>query len=611
MSGAGRRGRAPFNPKAGFQQREQAGAANVMKTLLKQARQSGQLNLSNRALEAVPEEVWRVNIDVPEEAQNITLDNTEDRWWEQVDLTKLILASNRLTSISENIKLLPALSVIDAHDNLISSLPEALGQLTELVKLVLSHNQLTSVPSCVCQLRKLQILHISHNNLMELPNDIGELYYLEDVDFSNNKLTLLPRTIGNLTKVMKFNIANNKLANMPPEIGEMNALRILDATHNEIHSLPDELGYLAHLEQLFLRHNRLTHLPLLERCTALKELHLGNNAIPSLTPAHLECLQAVSFLDVRDNKLTVIPAEITILQDLERLDLCNNDISSLPYEMGNMNKLKAIILDGNPLKSIRRDIVMRGTNELKKYLRSRIATEEAPSKAPQKGVKSQQGGSGVIGGGEGVDAHTVSQLKSLDYSNKQASDVPPDVWELAASSGVNSVNMSKNAFTMWPENLVLLVDTLEDLNLGFNRISALSTDVGLCHKLVSLDLRNNQLTTLPQEMSSLQNLRFITLACNRLKLLPPVLYELVKLESILACDNQINSIDVPGLLRLRELATLDLSNNDIMQIPPELGNCTSLRSLQLGGNPARNPRPAILAKGTVALLEYLRDRIPT
>ena len=34
------------------------------------------------------------------------------------------------------------------------------------------------------------------------------------------------------------------------------------------------------------------------------------------------------------------------------------------------------------------------------------------------------------------------------------------------------------------------------------------------------------------------------------------------------------------------------------------------RYLELGGNPFRNPRAAILAKGTVALLEYLKDRIP-
>ncbi len=35
------------------------------------------------------------------------------------------------------------------------------------------------------------------------------------------------------------------------------------------------------------------------------------------------------------------------------------------------------------------------------------------------------------------------------------------------------------------------------------------------------------------------------------------------------------------------------------------------RHLQLGGNSFRVPRAAILAKGTDAILEYLRDRMPT
>ena len=37
--------------------------------------------------------------------------------------------------------------------------------------------------------------------------------------------------------------------------------------------------------------------------------------------------------------------------------------------------------------------------------------------------------------------------------------------------------------------------------------------------------------------------------------------------------------------------------------------CLFGRSVQLEGNPFRVPRPAILAKGTGALLEYLRGRI--
>lgn len=66
---------------------------------------------------SVPESVWRINTDLPEESKNVNLNNTDDRWWEQVDLTKLILASNQLVSLSEDIKLLPALTVIDvSHD---------------------------------------------------------------------------------------------------------------------------------------------------------------------------------------------------------------------------------------------------------------------------------------------------------------------------------------------------------------------------------------------------------------------------------------------------------------------------------------------------------------
>ena len=105
--------RRPRNPGFG---RETAAAktADVSDALLRQARKSGQLNLSNRCLTKVPDKVWRVNLDVPPEARSVSLDCTEDdKWWEQIDLTKLILASNKLIEISSEIVQLPALAVLD------------------------------------------------------------------------------------------------------------------------------------------------------------------------------------------------------------------------------------------------------------------------------------------------------------------------------------------------------------------------------------------------------------------------------------------------------------------------------------------------------------------
>lgn len=64
-------------------------------------------------LGSVPQSVWRLNIDTPEEAQQNVSFGAADRWWEQADLTKLLLSSNKLQSLSEDVKLLPALVVLD------------------------------------------------------------------------------------------------------------------------------------------------------------------------------------------------------------------------------------------------------------------------------------------------------------------------------------------------------------------------------------------------------------------------------------------------------------------------------------------------------------------
>ena len=67
-----------------------------------------------RSLTAVPEGVWRINIDAPpDQTVDISRGDSSEQWWDQVDLTKLILASNQLKELSEDIKYLVALTVLD------------------------------------------------------------------------------------------------------------------------------------------------------------------------------------------------------------------------------------------------------------------------------------------------------------------------------------------------------------------------------------------------------------------------------------------------------------------------------------------------------------------
>ncbi|KAK2143594.1 hypothetical protein LSH36_827g00044 [Paralvinella palmiformis] len=621
MSARGRRA----NVRACFQQPEHGG--NIHPAILKQARKSGQLNLSGRGLTEVPETVWKINIDVPEESRNVSLENQDDRWWEQTDLTKLILASNAITDLTDSIQMLPALTVLDLHDNQLHSLPEALGKLVNLQKLNASHNGLKRLPESLGQLKSLRSLLLHHNQIMELTEGVGQLHDLEDLAV----LSLVQRDNRNLIgqwwwKYSSlhmhrfFSFESRTMASAPKrkmtdygfKSKPFAALRTLDATHNDIHSLPDDLGDLTHLEQLYLRHNRLSQLPLLTHCTNIKELHLGNNSLHCLTIEQLECIQQVSVLDLRDNKISKLPEQIALLQQLERLDVSNNDISQLPFVLGTMNKLKCIVLDGNPMKSIRRDIVMRGTNELKKYLKSRLA--ETPNDVTEKaqGLRKSKGMSGIIAGPqEGVDAFSVHSTKALDYSGKKAGFVPADLWPVAEQAHVNAVNLNKNLLPEIPKELSLLRSSLTELHLGFNRLTSLDPLIGELTKLLMLDIRNNQISNLPDSLVNLQDLRELVISFNRFQELPKVVYNMSSLEILLASDNQIQDVDPDGVRGLSRLSSLNLQNNEIMHVPPELGLCTQLRALQLEGNPFRQPRPAILSKGTDSLLEYLRDRIVT
>ncbi|KAJ6662635.1 hypothetical protein lerEdw1_011772 [Lerista edwardsae] len=608
MAGARRRGAGDC--LAGF--RRGAGDANntaaaaVPQGLIRAARKSGQLNLSGRELTEVPLHVWRINLDTPEEAHQNLAFGADDRWWEQTDLTKLILSSNKLQCLSDDLKLLPALTVLDVHDNQLTTLPSAIGSLENLQKLNVSHNKLKVLPEELMQLKHLRSLILQHNELSHLPDEFGQLINLEELDISNNNIVNIPTSFAFLTSLVRLNLACNQLRSLPAEISAMKSLRQLDCTKNYLETVPPELANMMSLEQLYLRRNKLSYLPELPSCKFLKELHIGENQIEALSAEHLKHLNSLCVLELRDNKLKSLPDDITLLQRLERLDLSNNDLRSLPCKLGNLSQLKFLALEGNPLRTIRRDVLQKGTQEILKYLQSKI---QVPCNKVF--LKHMLEESEFF-----LKVKFLILIGQLNFHkncsvDKQVAVIPDEVFNAVGSNPVTTVNFSKNHLTEIPPRIVELRESVCDISFGFNKLSSISLEICMLHRLTDLDVRNNNLTSLPDEMEALARLRIINLAFNRFKIFPGVLYRIPTLETILLANNQVGSLDPKHIKNMDKLGTLDLQNNDLLQIPPELGNCVNLRTLLLEGNPFRTPRAAILAKGTAAVLEYLRSRIPT
>uniref|UniRef100_A0A669B4R5 Leucine rich repeat containing 40 n=1 Tax=Oreochromis niloticus TaxID=8128 RepID=A0A669B4R5_ORENI len=574
---------------AGF--KVQTAEPTVPYGLLKAARKSGQLNLSGRGLKEVPQNVFRLNIDTPEEAQQNVSFGAADRWWEQTDLTKLLLSSNQITLLSDDIRLLPGLTTLDLHDNQLSSLPSALGELQNLQQLRLSHNQLHSLPVEMCTLENLRSLTLQQNLLENLPEDLGQLVNLTELDVSSNQLKSLPSSFGCLVSLQKVNLCHNQLSGLPDSLARLTNVKLLDCSDNQLTEIPASLSEMLALEQLYLRHNKLRLLPKLP-APALKELYVGNNQIEQLQTEQLSCLSAISLLELRNNKIKIVPEEITLLSTLtpfsmmtpcsvNRLYLQAARIFCCPYIIFSM--CLCLFFVEEPEKTDGGDTAMM-----------------LPSQAR-------------------VNVHDIKTLKLLAYSDKQAGSIPEELFDAAADQSIATVNFSKNQLTSVPPRLLEFQSSLSEINLGFNRLISCSPDICKLLQLTHIDLRyadtaDTQIWTEFISGIGLSDLclctRCISVA-HRFKSFPDVLYETLSLETILLANNQVCEVDPSRLMKLTHLSTLDLANNDLLNIPPELGLCTTLRCLSLEGNPFRTPRAAIVAKGTDALMEYLRSRIPT
>ena len=572
----------------------------VSDKLLQHARASGQLNLSNRGLTCVPENVWRINLDTDKRV-DYSFDSKE-RWWDQADLTKLILASNALTSLPADIANLPALTVLDAHDNHIETIDPAIGELAALCTLHLGTNTLTELPGALCTLLALKVLRVDHNHLSALPANIGTCASLEELHAQHNQLQALPPSLCACGRLRQLTLSHNALTSLPAGLGaNLSLLEQLELSYNRLAKLPPDLARLGRITRLDLRHNALTQPPTLTSASALRELYLGFNRLTTLGDCG-DFPPSLQVLDVGDNHLTELPSGISRLCVLERLDVSNNDLIRLPAQLGGISTLKSLVLDGNSLKTIRRDIVGRGTLAVLKHLRNHLASADAEEQR------------------EAEQAARVDEVRRVqtdarqgavvEYSRRNADLIPDEVWAAATGEPVARLTLSHNRLRDLPAGADAFAATLTHLDMSHNKLARLSPAVVLLKRLRTLNLTGNALSELPADLALLTDLADLAIGYNAFCTIPECVYDCTALETLVANDCAIVELNAERLATLSLLSCLDLSNNQIRTVPPKLGLCQGLKALKLQGNAFKIPRPAVLAKGTPALLAYLKDRIP-
>jgi Leucine-rich repeat (LRR) protein len=82
-------------------------------------------------------------------------------------------------------------------------------------------------------------VNLSNNIISSLPESIGDLNNLTSLQLQNNKLTLLPESIGNLNNLTSLQLQNNKLTTLPLTLTKLNKLSFISLNDNDKLDIPE------------------------------------------------------------------------------------------------------------------------------------------------------------------------------------------------------------------------------------------------------------------------------------------------------------------------------------------------------------------------------------
>lgn len=358
----------------------QSNSSNVLMKKLEQCKKTGILNMSSLSppLHEIPKELFDLYFNF----------NENDKFWEIETLKSLDFSFNQLADLPKELLLFNDIQTLKLKNNILTSFFPLLEDHEEnfqnffqnLRILDLSFNQIREINNerLFHSLINLKELNLSNNQLERIPSGVFYLNQIRIFECQNNHLRTLfhPPTMNrfDVPLLITLNLSKNHLTEFSQEfLNHCKLLENLDLSQNSLTSFPS-IQVNKSLKYLNLSQNKLKQFPIFEIVLpALNQLILSFNQISSLEPlqALLHLKDSLSELLISNNAIPCLPLEIEYLQKLKVLDVSNNNLNDLPHTIGYINSLQIIKLEGNCIRAIRQTILVKPSEEIKKYLRTR------------------------------------------------------------------------------------------------------------------------------------------------------------------------------------------------------------------------------------------------
>ncbi|EFN82819.1 Leucine-rich repeat serine/threonine-protein kinase 2 [Harpegnathos saltator] len=261
------------------------------------------------------------------------------------------------------------------------------------------------------------------------------------------------------------------------------AITRIDISHNSITSVPSTVFYLQSLRYLNMAQNKIDTLvadsknPKDKLCPVLEEMYLQDNRLEQL-PEFIMNLPTLEIMDVSNNKLQCLPQNLWRAPKLKELNASFNLLRDLPSQ-ASQNVLRKRD-DGQPNGASCRGLVAAAM--------PRVESMEFDSFTKI------------------ANAQVIEMERPHVWtSSVQVSEKMSDDTENGNKSVLTSLNLAHNLFNSIPVALPCLAVSLVRLNMAYNSLRSMSHITSYPASLKQLDLSNNQITrwpSLPQIDSS-------------------------------------------------------------------------------------------------------------
>lgn len=459
-----------------------------------------------------------------------------------------------------------------------------------LRELRMTYMALKRVPTSIRHSSALTRLDISCNRIQDLEHaGLNEIPTLVSLKAMNNRLTTLPLHFAEMKSLKYLNISNNKFISLPDHICAMRGLLDLDVSFNEISTLPAELCELASLERLVAAGNALTTFPdSFSSLASLRELDVRRNQLTNLNAVY--ALPNLAILQAEHNNLVSLDAQLgpkvrefdVPYNSLTRFTLAARGALDVSYSLTvlDLSYAKLSTLEDDAL----RQLVNLDTLKLdyNKFTRLPETLELLPNlrtiSCVDNVLASLPSGLGKL-----------QKLEVLNVHNNNLREIPPGIWHCES---LRVLNASSNLITAFPDPPIIqdgsaaMFETPDDWTVtpGIDPLN--EGPLALCSSLRKLLLCDNQLTDdIFDTIAMMGELRCLNLSFNDIYEIPTwSLSKNSNLEELYLSGNNLTSLPAEDLERLPKLRIVHLNGNKLQTLPAELGKIRKLLVLDVGSN---------------------------